>query len=347
MIEKLTVKELNRRFNYEFEFYEDLNIFAGTIGSGKTTLLKLIWFLTSGNLHRVIYEIPFQFVSIKTSQFSLFMNRNDSEAVEFRYQFVGEKNGTTFVLDIKQDPSLKQLEELNKRIADVMESSLFFPTFRRIERHIWQDLSNYAAYSTLVDSTLPEISKAFLQLAEELSFENHRFIVAVSTYDIIDVLSRIDARISEDENHVDSESETRDLLWQFLIDYDRKTLVDRWSFLSELVKEIYEYYDGIRFTEDIVLGADMSKDGNLIPSANLSSGEKQLLGFLCYNGFSEAKRTFIDEPELSLHPDWQRLLIDLLEYQGTEKQFFIASHSPYIGMKYEDKKFELKRHKED
>ena len=63
--------------------------------------------------------------------------------------------------------------------------------------------------------------------------------------------------------------------------------------------------------------------------------------FCATNAFSEVKYIFIDEPELSLHPDWQRLLIPLLEYQGTEKQFFIASHSPYIGMKYEDNEFHL------
>ena len=65
MIEKLTVQKLNGRFNYDFLFYEDFNIFTGQIGTGKTTLLKLIWYLISGNLHRVISEIPFQSVSIK------------------------------------------------------------------------------------------------------------------------------------------------------------------------------------------------------------------------------------------------------------------------------------------
>ena len=44
-----------------------------------------------------------------------------------------------------------------------------------------------------------------------------------------------------------------------------------------------------------------------------------MLSFLCYNAFSENTAIFIDEPELSLHVDWQRLLLPTLLEQGTGK----------------------------
>ena len=62
-----------------------------------------------------------------------------------------------------------------------------------------------------------------------------------------------------------------------------------------------------------------------------------MLSFLCYNTFSENAAIFIDEPELSLHVDWQRLLLPTLLEQGIENQFFIATHSPFIYSKYPDK----------
>ena len=62
-----------------------------------------------------------------------------------------------------------------------------------------------------------------------------------------------------------------------------------------------------------------------------------MLSFLCYNTFSKNKVIFIDEPELSLHPDWQRLLVPTLLKQGNNNQFFIATHSPFIYTKYPDK----------
>ena len=120
--------------------------------------------------------------------------------------------------------------------------------------------------------------------------------------------------------------------------------------LSELTQSILQY-QAIRVTGRSVRGE--AKDGitlgeetdgtalgaakEAIASDKLSAGEKQMLSFLCYNAFSEKTAIFIDEPELSLHVDWQRILVPTLLEQGTENQFFIATHSPFVYSKYPDK----------
>ena len=43
---------------------------------------------------------------------------------------------------------------------------------------------------------------------------------------------------------------------------------------------------------------------------------------------------FIDEPEISLHADWQRLLFRILMKQNTTNQFIITTQSPFIYSKY-------------
>ena len=303
MIKKLQVKALNGRFDYNFQFYEDINLFTGHIGTGKTTLLKLIWFLTSGNLQRVISEIPFDYVSIDTSEFSLSMKHVNPDHVELTLQFSGKEESSEVLL-------VEKVKKYNEAIANAMESSLFFPTFRRMERHF-------------VGKTL---SDSLSRLERELSVGGHKYITAVSTHDLIELLMDKYTEICEGRNRVDDEY---------------ATLNERWGMLNQFVTEIFTDYSGIRVAENIILGISEDVARNAIPSANLSSGEKQLLGFLCYNGFFDVKTIFIDEPELSLHPDWQRLLMPLLQYQGTDKQFFVASHSPYIGIKYEDKEFVL------
>lgn len=335
MIQSLEVKGLNNRFDYEFpgdefpEFFPDFNLFTGTIGTGKTTLLKLIWYLTSGNLQRVIYEIPFQSVSIKTSQFSLSMDQTDSNQFNLNYQFTELENRAKFVLD-KRDSTvvLKQLEELNENIASVMGSSLFFPTFRRMERNLWKDISQYTASSSkkTIDDASTRLAKTLSDLAEELSVNNHKFIAAVSTYDLIELLADKYHEICDGRDRVDDEY---------------ATLIERWEELNQFVTDIFTDYRGIRVSENIILGADKAGTRNVIPSSNLSSGEKQLLGFLCYNGFFDVKTIFIDELELSLHPDWQRLLPRILRVQGTEKQFFVATHSTHIAVKYSEYEFKL------
>ena len=124
--------------------------------------------------------------------------------------------------------------------------------------------------------------------------------------------------------------------------------------LSELTQSILQYQairvsgrsardegaDGITLGEEIVETA-LGTVEEAIASDKLSSGEKQMLSFLCYNAFSENTAIFIDEPELSLHVDWQRLLLPTLLEQGTGNQFVIATHSPFIYAKYPDKEIPL------
>jgi len=69
----------------------------------------------------------------------------------------------------------------------------------------------------------------------------------------------------------------------------------------------------------------------------LSAGEKQMLSFLCYNAFATSSVIFIDEPEISLHVDWQRILVRILLDQSAGNQFIFSTHSPFIYANYEDR----------
>ena len=78
-----------------------------------------------------------------------------------------------------------------------------------------------------------------------------------------------------------------------------------------------------------------------INSDVLSAGEKQMLSFIAYNGLNKNCIFFIDEPELSLHVDWQRQLFSTLMQQQSTNQFIVATHSPFIYSKYPDKEVML------
>ncbi|PSL42146.1 putative ATP-binding protein involved in virulence [Planomicrobium soli] len=66
----------------------------------------------------------------------------------------------------------------------------------------------------------------------------------------------------------------------------------------------------------------------------LSSGEKQLIMFYIFSIIkfdkNDTKILFIDEPELSLHIDWQSKLLPSIVSKGEETQIIIATHSPDI-----------------
>ncbi len=73
---------------------------------------------------------------------------------------------------------------------------------------------------------------------------------------------------------------------------------------------------------------------------SLSTGEKQIVYRGAYllknNGKMDEGAVFIDEPELSMHPDWQRKILNYFQLlyktpTGQMKaQMFIASHSEYL-----------------
>jgi predicted ATP-dependent endonuclease of OLD family len=67
-----------------------------------------------------------------------------------------------------------------------------------------------------------------------------------------------------------------------------------------------------------------------ISLATLSSGEKHLLRILVETIAARAAPMQIDEPELSLHVDWQRRLISTMRVLNPSPQMIFATHSPEI-----------------
>ena len=85
-------------------------------------------------------------------------------------------------------------------------------------------------------------------------------------------------------------------------------------------------------------------DGTFTPGLrSLSSGERQVITLLyASTRMSEPKVVLIDEPEISLHIDWQRKLISkMAEYIGN-KQIIACTHSPVIAADYQEYMKEFK-----
>ncbi|WP_328588135.1 AAA family ATPase [Xanthomonas citri] len=68
----------------------------------------------------------------------------------------------------------------------------------------------------------------------------------------------------------------------------------------------------------------------------LSSGERQIVTML----YSASRTKFtsgvflIDEPELSLHIDWQRIILRELTRQAPDRQIIVCTHSPEVGAEH-------------
>ena len=381
MIRYLKVKGLNKQLDDEFKFNEDLNIITGPNGSGKTTLLKLLWYLISGHLEQILTEVPFHSIAIQTDLFALSMERVKPDQVKLDYNSGQEEKVDEFIIIDAETGRINRkdvdwVNALEKRIARTTKRSLFFPTFRRIEGGFSRTPD--AEDSAVRIFSVPEmLQDSMSRFSDEVSINGHKFIASISTEDLRELLTQKYADIYEeittrqsqvleeiskkiqnnpDKDKVSEIPQDPSVVLSAIqkVNEERERLSKPFSVLSELSRKILRY-DAIRVTGQVVPGETTDgitlgegRDGitvgeakKAISSDKLSSGEKQMLSFLCYNAFSENTAIFIDEPELSLHVDWQRRLFPTLLEQGQNNQFFGATHSPFIYTKYPDKEFLL------
>ena len=271
-----------------------------------------------------------------------------------------------------------RVNALEKQIAQTMKGSLFFPTFRRIEGGFSRVKTDTDDSTMRFLASAPEMLQVSMsRFSDEVSTNEHKFIASISTEDLgelltqkyADIYKEITTRQSQvleeisremqnnsDKDKVSEIPQDASAVLSAIqeVNEEREQLSKPFSVLSELSRKILRY-NAIRVTgrvahgettDGITLGEGsdgitVGETKDAISSDKLSSGEKQMLSFLCYNAFNQGMTVFIDEPELSLHVDWQRRLLSTLLKQGQKNQFFIATHSPFIYSKYPDKEFML------
>jgi ABC-type lipoprotein export system ATPase subunit len=372
MIRHFRVTGLHNRMDHVIQLNPDLNVLTGRNGTGKTTLLKLLWYMVSPNIERAVPEILFRESEVDTDEFRLRISRTgekDQETVKLVYQ---QRDKDDFIVEVMahefNDPvGLERVEEINRKIAELPSGSVFFPTFRRIEggfsigerRHVM-------TYAQSISGNLSEVMTAY---AQTMGVRKHRFIASISTDDVEQLLTHEYADISEKTNALHLElsrfistkvgagpRQQTDEMKEVAVDEivraysmideirakvtdvnnKRAELMKSFDVLTALIVKIFKD-KGITVSKSLTFGE--TKDA--IRAGILSAGEKQMLSFLCYNAFTSGSPIFIDEPELSLHGDWQRLLFPTLLSQGTNNQFIVSTHSPFIYSKYPEKEILL------
>jgi predicted ATP-dependent endonuclease of OLD family len=372
MIKHLKIEGLNERINIDLNFYEDLNILTGKNGSGKTSILKLIWYLVSANIEYLIPDLSFDYMEIETTDFSLSFNitkakHNDDKRTDQMFDIrwvIGKEAGQK---QLKRQEYLRTdfAEQLNRKVILVSQPTIFFPTFRRIEGGIPFHYGYHPKISALRSARDNPLQMAMNELSGRLSVPPHRFVASISTDDIVELLTSQYADVSEKTNLLQgelsefitrrinersiskrgSESKQLEIAIGILKDIQekveginsrREVLLRPFGVLAELIRTIFQY-KGIKVADVLTLG----EAKNAISSDKLSAGEKQMLSFICYNAFAQNSVLIIDEPELSLHADWQRLLFPTLLQQQTSNQFIVATHSPFMYSKFSDKELML------
>jgi len=98
--------------------------------------------------------------------------------------------------------------------------------------------------------------------------------------------------------------------------------------LEDLIQRLYSGNKKLIFSEKAITVE--SDNGDQIGLESLSSGEKQLMRISVECLGAGPNSILIDEPEISIHIDWQRELMAILRSLNDEAQFIVATHSPEI-----------------
>ncbi len=119
------------------------------------------------------------------------------------------------------------------------------------------------------------------------------------------------------------------------LEKDKKRIFER---LNDYVKMLNDFHETKEFTlqDSKIGGIAIFKENIEIPLSQLSSGEKQLIILLTEALLQKGAQTLFiaDEPELSLHIEWQRRVIPSIRVLNPNSQIIVATHSPEIVGKF-------------
>jgi len=139
---------------------------------------------------------------------------------------------------------------------------------------------------------------------------------------------------------------------RYLLDIYRKALLEREGTRRNALRKTREFENSVNKFLDgkqLKIGRNIEEKrptkrlvsistgaGHSYGMNALSSGERQIITMLyCASRTKFTSGMFlIDEPELSLHIDWQRIILNELTRQAPDRQIVVCTHSPEVGAEH-------------
>ncbi|MDI9655998.1 AAA family ATPase [Acinetobacter baumannii] len=332
------------QLNVEVNYDEKENPLKSTLILKNTNILKnfeddevLTQLITSKNNKEIAWFLT-QYIdsSFFMPTFRMIEGGFTTEKYDIQHDVLKE-----FYLDINKDNDYNDiaiaLYKLSKKLSKQNHTFITSISAKDIDTFL---VKKYAEIMKKVNVTQGE-SVSLLSNKIKLMFRNENHL---------DTLKSIDKKLEVLRNEINVLNEPLDKLKssinhfmpQFKVGFDEKVYFNRIDDtnvdeeLDESEVEIgytYEYDNSYEYEET----SEVIEPTNQLTINNLSAGEKQLLTFVSYNIFHNDTIFFIDEPELSLHVDWQNKLFSLLKEQNPSNQFIISTHSPFIYSLFPDK----------
>ncbi len=365
MIRRFRVEGLaGRREECAAELNEYVNVCFGSNGSGKTSLLRILHSALS-NRAELLKDVPFRRAEVVV--YSFYKKIEYTYTLD-KYP-VAESGRLDSELEQLQSPLPRQkLKRKLAWIIDPPDGGAWHHTFLPTTRlyTLPKPLSALYGYTARPEQTEEQLETSFVETLTD-TWRDYSAQLAQQTTEVQEEgLARIlQSVISRSESSPD-ESDTnpkdaykavsqflsrrnmsaaslteKEFLQRYQSDVQLRSvskdievierriaqLVAPRDTFKEVVNEMFLPGKQLKFGEkgiEVVVG-----DEN-INLATLSSGEKHLLRILVETIGMRAAPMLVDEPELSMHVDWQRRLISTMRILNRMSQMIFATHSPEI-----------------
>lgn len=211
---------------------------------------------------------------------------------------------------------------------------VFIDSDRPYTNHPDNKKTNIYDKSILLDFTLKELLIDFLSKEKELALSDNQKKNNSNSDSVFKEINTLLSGRGIDEDVAFKLKENFLSLTKKDDGYKFEVKEDVVKKFENVVDDFFECTDKKVCRDSRGLLALKDKKSNTIESSNLSRGEKNVLILLILAFLSrDEKKVFIlDEPDLTLHIEWQKKIVAKLLELAPKSQFIIATHSPALFM---------------
>lgn len=317
-VKSIRIKGLFGRFDLQQEFSAGVNVIYGHNGSGKTTLLHILANILNGDYDRFAFldfkSIFLEFDNKRTVRLARTRDQDDiTGAVD--YLITVDDGESTEILSVQKvesrEPTLTTSSTLDiectseeYRPSKALLPTVYFPAFRTVIE-AWKSVrKNYSP-----------------RTAEQATSFIRRWLLPF--------IPRVDyPSLFQVEQGLANSSATP----------SGRGKVDRYLECVNSFLEGKELVVNPQGEETSLPPVDLKfDDGTRSRLVALSSGERQIVTLMyAATQVNSYKVLLVDEPELSLHLTWQRLLLKKMVTLFRYQQIIACTHSPVIRADYPD-----------
>ena len=328
-VEEIKIIGLFGRFDLRKSFSPGVNVIYGKNGGGKTILLHILANGLNGDYERFAF-LDFRSIEIQFNDCKLLIKRFREQPSLLEDQGDFQSRDTIITIYIDNDPVARFSVSEIEKFEPSLQLKQFKPKKGRISSSKPLLPATYIpAFRTAIDAwkTITKIRPTKEILENQKININNKTTEFLRQWLLPFVPNVYYPSLAEIDQELENlRGQNSDILNQFFNGVH--------SFLENKRITFFQSEDDPKVPQVGILYDDRTRSKGL---RALSSGERQIVMMIYALTYMDSSKVILlDEPEISLHIDWQRILLEKLSNQLKDRQIIACTHSPIIGADYDD-----------